>query len=307
MFKKNQKPNPVERRRPGQPQQSVVFSYHANRSTYSGTQGRTSEDSRAAVAARHAKRLNLLKRGPVMAGLVVLGLLCVYNMLLGSNARVVPVGDAKGAIFLRSQETYTQAAQELLGQSFMNKTKLTANTKHLSEEFQRRFPELEGVTVGVPFLGRQPTVYIQPATPRLLLSTLDGDVFVVDSAGRALIAANQVNHLEKLGLPVVTDQSGLSVKAGGAVLPSTSVSFITEVAGQMRAKKLLITSLILPAGTSELDVRLKDLPYTVKYNLQGDARAEAGAYLAVKQQLEREHKLPQNYIDVRVADRAYYK
>jgi len=54
-------------------------------------------------------------------------------------------------------------------------------------------------------------------------------------------------------------------------------------------------------------VKVKGVPYNVKFNLMGDARAEAGTYLAVKQRLEAGHVTPGSYIDVRVDERAYYK
>jgi hypothetical protein len=47
--------------------------------------------------------------------------------------------------------------------------------------------------------------------------------------------------------------------------------------------------------------------YFVKFNLHGNAREEAGAFLAVKEYLESSHKTPGEYVDVRVENRAYYK
>ena len=86
-----------------------------------------------------------------------------------------------------------------------------------------------------------------------------------------------------------------------------NIDFITEVVGQLSAKSLKVVSMVLPGGASELDIRVEGAPYTVKFNLRGDARAEAGAFLAVKQHLERENKTPGSYIDVRVPNKAYYR
>jgi hypothetical protein len=47
--------------------------------------------------------------------------------------------------------------------------------------------------------------------------------------------------------------------------------------------------------------------YFVKFNLHGDAREEAGSYLAVKDYLASNQKTPGEYVDVRVENRAYYK
>ncbi len=143
--------------------------------------------------------------------------------------------------------------------------------------------------------------------PTLILQTIAGNAYVIDDRGRALLPASQVPQISKLSLPTVTDQSGLSIALGKVALPSSSVTYITEVVGQLRAQQLAIAALTLPAASSELDVRVSGAPYTIRFNLQGNARAEAGTYLAAIAQLNREHKVPSTYIDVRVDERAYYK
>jgi hypothetical protein len=139
------------------------------------------------------------------------------------------------------------------------------------------------------------------------LQTTAGGAFVIDSRGRALIATSQVPQISKLNLPVVADQSGLDVSLGKLALPSRTVAYITEVVGQLNAQHITVTSITIPAGTSALEVRIQGAKYLIKFNLHGDARAEAGTYLAVIAQLNREHKVPAAYIDVRVDGRAYYK
>jgi uncharacterized Ntn-hydrolase superfamily protein len=56
-----------------------------------------------------------------------------------------------------------------------------------------------------------------------------------------------------------------------------------------------------------LHLRIEGKAYLVKFNLRGDAREEAGAFLAVKQHLERAGKTPEQYIDVRVDNKTYYR
>jgi hypothetical protein len=208
---------------------------------------------------------------------------------------------------LRSEETYYQAARSVLGDSFSNTTKLSIDTKRVALALKQQFPELELVSLTLPILGHQPVIYLQPAQPALLLKPATGGAFVLDVSGRVLADVSRLPRLEKLGLAVVEDQSGLSAELGQTALPSDNVSFITEVIGQLKAKQLVVVSLVLPPGASELDLKLKGKPYFVKFNLRGDARAEAGAFLAVKKHLERQRKTPGSYIDVRVENKAYYR
>ncbi|HEY5806017.1 MAG TPA: hypothetical protein VIS56_01355 [Candidatus Saccharimonadales bacterium] len=232
----------------------------------------------------------------------------ISNLILGREPAIIALADTGNRrVFLRSENTYREAASTILAGSFANTNKLTIDTKNIAAAMQKQFPELEHVSVTLPVIGRRPALYIQPARPVLLLKSADGGVFVVDAAGRALINASQASAVGKLGLPIAEDQSGLPIKLGQIALPSDNIAFITEVVGQLRAKKITISGLVLPKATNELDVRIEGAPYTVKFNLRGDARAEAGAYLAVKQHFEREHKTPGSYVDVRVDNKVYYR
>ena len=66
--------------------------------------------------------------------------------------------------------------------------------------------------------------------------------------------------------------------------------------------------MVLPVGTSELDVKLTNQPYTVKFNLEsGTARQQAGTFLATQAKLQSQNVTPGQYVDVRVGGRAYYK
>jgi hypothetical protein len=315
MFKKKPTPPSGRHRQPplSSERRTSVFSYHASRSDrpQSGS-GRNADlrtwaepanrPSKNLGNAGHAKRL-------ITVCLVVLVAIVVGNSLLvGKNPQVIALSDSKKQqLFLRNQAIYKRAAQDVLAGSLANTNKLTIDTTGVSAALEKRFPELEQVTVVLPMLERDPIVYIQPAKPALLLKTTDGGLFVLDNMGRALLRASQARDLEKLALLVVEDQSGLTATIGRVALPSAEVAFITEVVGQLQAKNLTIVGMVIPRGTSELDVRLEGKPYTIKFNLRGDARLGAGAYLAVHQHLERENKTPATYIDVRVNNRVYYQ
>jgi cell division septal protein FtsQ len=312
MFKKKNETPPDRNARMRNPQltrstisSSSVFSYHSSRAGRPGTTGRQ-EQSASPIEIRRKKPFSLLNRGPMALMLGVLAIITVLNLFLSGTPEVIPVSTASSKIFLQNQDTYEAAAKAAFGTSVLSRTKLTINADNIAKELEAQFPELAHVSVHVPVAGTGVKIYIEPSPPAVLLSS-GPDIYVLNNSGRALIPAKQVPHLDKLGLPVVTDQSGLPVTLGKPALPSSSVAFITEVVGQLKAKQIAISSLTLPAGTSELDVRAAGVPYMVKFNLRGDGRAEAGTFLAVKAQLEREKKTPAQYIDVRVEERAYYQ
>lgn len=285
------------------PARDKVFSYRANRSENTETVNRSMENLQAQRRGpRWPRFLRKTRNVIVLALLLVFLVLCLK---LTGNVIITPTGKEDGRIFLRQQSVYRDAAQDLFA-SPLNKNKVTVNTNGITKAMKEQFPELRTVTVALPFFGSSPVMYIQPATPRIILVAQKG-LFVLDSHGRALINGNEVHRLQDLKIPVVNDQSGLSITVGKVALPGSAVAFISSVAGQLQAQKLTVSSLMLPPASEELDAKLQGSEYIVKFNVRGDAREQAGALLAVKGLLDSQHKKPAQYIDVRVPGRAYYK
>jgi hypothetical protein len=304
MFSKKKTPTEARRVRViQQPTRGPVFSYHANRSVRVGTTAR--QEAPENPVQKRLPRIMWRKRLPTL--MVLLGSLLVLGICLqlSTDAKVIATGPDDSQIFLRDQQVYTVAAQEAFNNPF-NRNKLTVDTAKISTDLKKQFPELKVVSVSLPFIGSQPVVYVQPATPKLILLG-GGGMYLLDADGRALIPANQVQKLDTLKIPVVSDESNLALQTGKIALPRAAVAFITEVVGQHAAKGISITSMTLPPGANELHVRPEGAGYFVKYNLHGKAREETGAYLAVKARLEADKKTPKEYIDVRVENRAYYK
>lgn len=312
-FKKKNEPD-SRRVRPAIGGTTPVFSYHAQSARTEPTGVRrasklfwTSPADNKPLPRRDPRKVPRRVFGVSLVVLVVA--LALYSLFLAREPAIVVHAQADGRqLLLRSQETYQKAAQQVLGSSVANSNKLTINTDKVAQELQAQFPELGAVSVVLPFIGRQVAVHIQTSRPALLLASGQaGGVFLVDESGRAVLDASKVPVSVKERLPVVQDQSGLPVSVGDSVLPRDNIDFITEVMGQMAAKNIRVSAMTLPAGVSELDVHIEDAPYFVKYNLRGDARAAVGSFLAVKQHLEREGKVPSSYIDVRVENKAYYR
>lgn len=311
MFKRVTKKKPIStpERRSRVPQPVVrsgtVFSYHASRSVREDNSARNVGDHQQPEKARRSPGRSWKKRVSAIGLLLAFALVCVFCLQLSSQVKVEIVGPAGARVILRDRSVYEKAAQQAF-KTFFNSNKLTVNTEKIVLDLKRQFPELKAISVKLPMIGNTPVVYIQPTTPQLVLVSANG-VYLLDSDGRVLLAGNQVAALDKLPIPIVNDKSDLVVSPGQIALPRKTMSFINEVYGQLSAKKIAITSAVLPAGTHELHLRVQGAGYYVKFNLHGSAREEAGRYMAVKTYLDNERKSPREYIDVRVENKAYYR
>ncbi len=243
-------------------------------------------------------------------GLIILSVAVIASAVdvisLSAHTSVQTVGSTAIAL-LHTQAEYQTAADRLVAASIWNRNKLTVNTSSIARQLKTEFPELTSVSVSVPVLAHRPIIYIEPDQPAILLIVSNG-TFVLDGAGRAILAVTNPTALADLNLPLVTDQSGLTLKRDQQGLTTSNVSFIQTIVAQLAAKSISISSLTLPAGTSELDAAIGRSSYIVKFNLAtATARQQAGTYLATKARLESRQITPSQYIDVRVDGRAYYK
>lgn len=299
--------SPPRRQRSASGAQAPVYSYYARRSQEQTILGRqafrevVSRDTSKQVTKLGLKRLGIL---------AVLVLVCggfLNTLWLSSKPQVVPLSPDNTA-FLHSQSDYEQAASTLFASSIMNRTKVTINVSKLTSSLKQRFPELGTISVSLPIIGHQPIIYIAPTNGRLLLSSLSGKTYVLDDNGRVITTLGNKTMASAFGLPLVADQSGTPVTVGKPILSSDTVAFIRTVAYEVTQQHQQISRFTLPSGESELDLYLEQQSYFVKFNLEdGSALQQVGTYLAVRHHLEGEGKTPAQYIDVRLAGRAYYK
>jgi hypothetical protein len=286
------------------------FAYSARRSEEKRISGRQTE--RQAVSPRQSgfghswlRRIGLII---LLAAVVV----SAANILsLSPDVKILPLSagskDNKLSI-LRPTAVYQAAADRQLKSSIWNRNKITVNTADLSRQLLSQFSELGSVSVTLPLLAHRPLVYIQPAQPALILVTQSSGAFIIDVNGKALLKASSAAVFNQPGLPVINDQSGLSLALNKQALPAANIRFIQTVAAQLAAKQFMVSDMTLPPAASELDVRLSGHPYFVKFNLQSsNPRGEAGTFLATIAQLSRQNIVPGQYVDVRVDGRAYYQ
>jgi hypothetical protein len=283
-----------------------AFSYRARRSEEVRSVERQAHQRDIPVPGQMARFW--LQRFGLMI-LLVAAVASLTNVLaLSSDAKVVPLTNGVNRSLLRSLTVYQQAADQKLADSLWNRNKVTIDTGGLSRQLLSQFPELNSVSITVPLLAHRPLIYVEPAQPALLLVAGNGS-FVIDTRGKALLtAASMAASGRQSNLPVVDDQTGLTVQLNHQALSVENVSFIQTVAGQLTAKHFTISTMTLPTSTSELDVHLNGQPYFIKFNLKSsNPRGEAGTFLATIAQLHRQNVTPAQYVDVRVDGRAYYK
>lgn len=281
------------------------FLYRSQRAGAEANVGRQIERS----APKSPNRLSKLFQKTGMFILLLAVIASAANIIsLSANPKVLPLEtNTASSDFLRDMRDYQAYASQLLGGSVWNRNKITVNTTDVSQKLVKEFPELASASVTVPLLAHRPIVYIQPAKPVLVIVAKNG-AFVAADSGKALLRADKAAELSKYRLPQLKDDSGLKLQVGRQALQTKDVGFIQTIITELTSKQIQIDSFTLPAASSELDVKLVDRPYIVKFNLQSDtARQQAGTFLSTMAYLAKQNVVPTKYVDVRVDSRAYYQ
>lgn len=307
LFKGKQK-EPTRRQRYERESGSAAnFSYYSRRSQTAANTGR---DTARALLSPAAKKLGRfwIQRFGLLVLLIVAVACLVSSASLSPHAKIVALPGAAGSALLQDTATYQAATDAVLSSTILNRSKITVNPAGISSSMEKQFPELRSVTVTLPLLAHRPVVYLEPVQPVLIMSTTNGS-FVIDSTGKALLPSTSLVAAQRDALPAVIDQSGLKITANTQVLPSGTVTFVQEILAQLKARQFTAASLTLPAASQELDVKLADQPFFIKFNLadEAHARTQAGTFLATFARLQQQGTTPGEYIDVRLVGRAYYK
>lgn len=302
MFKKKID-QPTPRVAKQQTRSAGVFSYHANRSN---PENRTERfESEKKETTKQQSKWQYLPG--YIAGLIIIIAICYSTIIDTQSPKVVPLAKSTPTI-LRDTTEYEQGIAAIMNKSIWNHSKLTINTKDLARQIQEQFTELGSVAVTMPLVGRRPIVQIAPADPVLVVGAQGNGMVVVGADGRALMSLNELSEDQAKDLIHVEDTLNTQVKMGELLLSARTVQYIQSLKSYFNQKSMVIESIKLPAVANEVHIKLKDVPYVIKFNMQADPRQQVGSYVALIESLKSQNKsLPKEYVDVRVDDRVFYK
>jgi cell division septal protein FtsQ len=159
-------------------------------------------------------------------------------------------------------------------------------------------PRIKSVTVKKTFPSTI-TVTIVERQPGVVWVSA-GENWEVDIEGIIIGAAGS-----KKPMATVLDTANIPVKPGDRVAPSRFVQFTQDIADSLPAKTgLAIENFQVPESTSEVYVKTSK-GYSIKFDTTRSAADQLNDLVLVIKNLN--GKVPGQYIDLRVAGRAYYQ
>ena len=244
--------------------------------------------------------------GAIIAFAAVI-LLLVSSIQVDMKPRVVILNQDQ-SLQLHTASEYQTTAEQVMKKSWTNTNKLTIDTRSVGIQMQLAHPEIADVSVALPLVGQRLVMFLQLTEPQLILSGKDGLAYVIDENGRALVDVANAGTNVVHGLPTISDESSLAMDVGKVALPQEDVAFIKTVLYQLNQSGIPLGRISLPSGGRELDIYVSGQPYFIKFNLEENTpKQQVGSFLAVDKHLQKKGEKPKEYIDVRLAGRAYYR
>jgi cell division septal protein FtsQ len=236
-------------------------------------------------------RVSLAQRRLLIMAVVAAG--CVWALWqLFKIDQVVVVAPGR-------QAEIESEARKIISESWTQRNLLTLNDGDLEERLGTSDPLLRSVEVRRRWLHgvRISAVLKQPS----MGWRSDDQQFLLDRDGTAIgvLAAGSP-------LPVVDDGSNLPVKIGQRVVPSRFVGFVTDLRPGLKSVGINPTALAVKDTTLDLQVQT-DKGYRLIMDTSREVSEQVTDLKAVLNLLAAQKKAPAEYIDLRIAGKAYYK
>ncbi len=240
-----------------------------------------------------AQRLSL------RAGLIIAIAAFIYwGLTLTPNTKLV-IGGGQ----YRTADNYQRVIDKYISAT-RDRTKLTFDSQSIVSALKKDFPEIASAEVELPIIGRNPVIRLDVSSPAAIVETGKGK-FVMSSSG---VLIDEIHQLLPINdLPILKNSTGADLGNGSIVLSPSQVDFLRVISAQCKKTGVGIKYFKLPAIARELDLYINGKPYYVKLDLGRDPLEQIGSYIATSKHLD-SHKLKaQQYIDVRVAGKVYYR
>lgn len=298
MFKKTKKQKSNLRQPSVGYKKQQIYSY---RSVRNDTNKKYDRDNDLYGTSGSGIAYSALKFSKIMIGLLVI-VGSFYMLSVDPNPRV-EIKENSDALS-RSNSSYSDGIKAILNESFLNKNKLTIDTKNIEDSIVDAFPEIGLAKVTIPAISHRPKVDIFLSKPVAKLIT-ENQVYILDDNGRALFTEKDASDsLNLSSLITVNDSTGSNIIIGKPALSIDQLQYIQQIFAQADKKNLDISTVALSSSGSGINVNYSNFDYTVKYSFFADARQSSGAYFAIKDSLDKD---PTEYIDVRIPDKVYVK
>lgn len=248
----------------------------------------------------HAHTLTKQRRKLSGALGVTFGVCLVLALvLIQFTARPVVLA-ADGAVSLDTGR-YEKVIDEYLSRHPVERLRFVLNTDRLNEYLQRHLPEVVTAQVEGP-AGFGSSNFAVTVRQPVVSWMIDDSQYFVDAEGVSF----QKNYYDIPAVRIV-DESGVQQSAGTAIASSRFLNFVGRAVSLAKDKGLTVEEAIIPLDTTrQIALKVSGHDYPIKLSLDRSVGEQVEDMQYVIAHFD-EKKIKPQYVDVRVAGKAFYK
>jgi hypothetical protein len=234
--------------------------------------------------------------------IIILIIAGIYLSLLGENPRLT----ISGPIY-RSKEDYQKIVKDILSDNMRNRFKPLLMSKDIEDKILQSIPEAESVSVKSTFLGHDPEIKIYTSNYLAYFNQTGGQSLIISNSGRLLLPLSDTDYIDNNDTPILENATGVIGEAGEQFMSPNEANTFDKLNNQYKKSENIKPSYVLSEIPHELTVQEPGRGYVVKYLLEDDILQQFGALRAAEKRLQQTGQTPLEYIDVRIANKVFYK
>ena len=203
---------------------------------------------------------------------------------------------------------YVKSIQDSFKSNSLLSQPLFADYAAVEREILEQFPEVERVLLQAQPFSASLKAEVRFRKAVFTWRDASGSVQFVDSNG-VLFSKNLDPSVNSSKLIAIEDQSGIVLQAGSSVLTDSLIQFVGQLYNKLPPlyENNMAGKVIVPQSTREVQVQMNGAPYVIKFNSTREINGQVGELATLLNFLKANGITPKEYIDLRVAHKAFYK
>jgi hypothetical protein len=244
----------------------------------------------------------ILRRRQLLNMLAGILFVCVVIGLFLANFILIP--DVKSTTLIKNQSVFEDYRRDIIayfGLHPLERLGFALNEDEIGKYLVRVNNEVASVKVTRDWYGGGAQFAFSFRTPILVWQS-GHQRFYVDEQGVAF-----KNNLLAEPAVSVSDQSGMPPDSSGMIVSSRFIHFLGRTVSALNGyDKGKVTSVVIPASTREVDIKLEGRDYIIKAHSDRDPLQQAEDIANGLMYFD-QHGIKPQYIDARVAHKVFYK
>lgn len=281
------------------PKQRVISYYTASRRQLDNFERTSVNQSESSLAFSRLERI----RSSWFTVVIAIVILIVIGYL--ASLSTTPQISINGTKY-RSDGDYKKLIEDAIGNDIRNRLKPLLQVNTLSESVSKAIPEAGSVIIKSSFLGHRPEIIIDTDEPIAIFSQPGSVDYLLSNRGRLLLPTSE-SVISTTGLPLIQNLTGINGKAGEQFMRPDETLAFKRLFSQYATDK---STPIFTLNTTPHEILAKESgrgSYYARYLLTDTITSQYGSLRATEKKLQEISQTANEYIDIRLIDKAYYK